>query len=1077
MKHLTRRCLSLILGIVLSLAFFSLSYALQGLERQMLLDRYGNELIAYLNPITKSPHRIMGQGVKIDRYFASAGSLEKSNVEAISRRLITDYKDLLQVKMSDLDFKEASQGSGNWYVTFQQRHQGVPVYRAYVSFTVDPNWNIILMGSDFHPQIEVSTKPLISGDRATDIARERFGSFDTTVDEQPLLLIFLKETDDSIRYHLTWRLRLSSQKPSKSVIYFIDAMEGTVVEEWSAIANATRRIYGTVKGKVYPEYYLDDLVARDFRHEKVKVCHVSGLAASGNTNTNGYYNLTWNGSYQYYWLYSYLDGPYVKVLDDDGGESEHVWGGVIPNPTLEHNWTWDQDYEENTVFYHINIARDHLSNFRTISYKVEAHVDATISALAQCWPDGKIEFNKEYVGAQTSDIIYHEYGHYFQYNIYGDWIDPSYSDYSQGSAMMEGFADYVAVTINNDPDCGEHCTSETNYDNTKKYPDDFMTSGGSSAKYYNGEIIGGAVWDVREQLGQLTTDALWVEAMEITPHPDDFFEFCDNMILADDNDGNLENGTPHDTQIIDAFANHGINPSYIYVPGNYSTIQAGINAAERYGYGVTVMVSSGAYNEQVSMKEDVDVRAVDYANPSNTVIDVGLGYTTAVSFDGIANARLRGFTLRGYAAVYCSDSSSPAPSGNVIWDCVIHDSEHGVYCTNSSPRLKGTTITNCTCGLMQYDSSNPILREPWGLNTIEGSGQAARCITGSKPELGVYSFWEWGRNNILTSGYDIYISSSNPEGLTIYAQKNWWGGGNPSIYFGKPSWEVIWQPALSGPAGKVVASGSADPGVEQYRGSSLLLSKGDYSEAIAGFKGVIEEYPLSMAAEASLTELIFAYREMGAERECLAYLEETAQRHWDIPLGGTALRASVSVLRRLDLGQKALDRVSELLDRFRDTKWERDLLFSKGMIYKHNLKAHEKATAVFEEFVRSYPEDIVADFAKLELGYDPTQSGREKPGAQAVSTVSLSQNTPNPFNAQTVISFALPQSAFVRLEVYNILGQKVRTLSETQMKAGKHSAIWDGKDSSGREVSSGIYLYCLKTDGEILRAKKMLLLK
>ncbi len=210
MRHSTCRCLSLVLGVVLSLAFFSPSYAQRGLERQMLVDMYGNELTAFQNPITKSPHRIMGHGIKIDRYFAGAVSLQKGNVETISRSLITDYRDLLQVNMPDLEFKEARQGSGNWYVTFQQRQQGVPVYGAYVSFTVDPNWNVILMGSDFHPQIDVSTTPVITADIAINLARERLVFLPSSVDDQPSLLIFPKENNGRIEYHLAWKLTLSS---------------------------------------------------------------------------------------------------------------------------------------------------------------------------------------------------------------------------------------------------------------------------------------------------------------------------------------------------------------------------------------------------------------------------------------------------------------------------------------------------------------------------------------------------------------------------------------------------------------------------------------------------------------------------------------------------------------------------------------------------------------------------------------------------------------------------------------------------------------------------------------------------
>ncbi|MCD6249554.1 MAG: T9SS type A sorting domain-containing protein [candidate division Zixibacteria bacterium] len=88
----------------------------------------------------------------------------------------------------------------------------------------------------------------------------------------------------------------------------------------------------------------------------------------------------------------------------------------------------------------------------------------------------------------------------------------------------------------------------------------------------------------------------------------------------------------------------------------------------------------------------------------------------------------------------------------------------------------------------------------------------------------------------------------------------------------------------------------------------------------------------------------------------------------------------------------------------------------------------------------------------------------------------LGQNYPNPFNPTTMIEFDLPKSSAVRLEIYNITGQKVRTLVSGQLAVGRQSVEWDGRDTSGRRVSSGIYLYRL-TAGEFVQTRKMLLLK
>ena len=90
---------------------------------------------------------------------------------------------------------------------------------------------------------------------------------------------------------------------------------------------------------------------------------------------------------------------------------------------------------------------------------------------------------------------------------------------------------------------------------------------------------------------------------------------------------------------------------------------------------------------------------------------------------------------------------------------------------------------------------------------------------------------------------------------------------------------------------------------------------------------------------------------------------------------------------------------------------------------------------------------------------------------------SLSQNYPNPFNPTTTISFSVTQtSQFVNLEIYNIKGQKVKTLVSENLEQGQHSIVWYGKDENGKEVGSGIYLYKLQSES-FSKTRKMILLK
>ena len=91
-------------------------------------------------------------------------------------------------------------------------------------------------------------------------------------------------------------------------------------------------------------------------------------------------------------------------------------------------------------------------------------------------------------------------------------------------------------------------------------------------------------------------------------------------------------------------------------------------------------------------------------------------------------------------------------------------------------------------------------------------------------------------------------------------------------------------------------------------------------------------------------------------------------------------------------------------------------------------------------------------------------------------TYALYQNYPNPFNASTTIFYELPEAAPVKLEIINVLGQKVVTLLDQPEDAGIHSVTWDSRDEAGRSVASGVYFYRIITP-EYNFEKKMVLMK
>ncbi len=87
----------------------------------------------------------------------------------------------------------------------------------------------------------------------------------------------------------------------------------------------------------------------------------------------------------------------------------------------------------------------------------------------------------------------------------------------------------------------------------------------------------------------------------------------------------------------------------------------------------------------------------------------------------------------------------------------------------------------------------------------------------------------------------------------------------------------------------------------------------------------------------------------------------------------------------------------------------------------------------------------------------------------------LRQNFPNPFNPATEISYELPRQSQVVLTVFNLMGQKVKTLVNGKITAGRHTVSWDGTDEAGRSLASGVYIYRLEAAGSVHHRRMILL--
>jgi len=127
--------------------------------------------------------------------------------------------------------------------------------------------------------------------------------------------------------------------------------------------------------------------------------------------------------------------------------------------------------------------------------------------------------------------------------------------------------------------------------------------------------------------------------------------------------------------------------------------------------------------------------------------------------------------------------------------------------------------------------------------------------------------------------------------------------------------------------------------------------------------------------------------------------------------------------------------------------------------------------------------DLVFQSEPPQAGYRQVvllaSEGMYRPASQPAdppSEFSFDQNYPNPFNPATVFSFALPQACRVSLKIYNVLGQTVAVVVDSDLPAGHHTVSWDSRNQAGQMVATGIYIASF-TAGTYSATKKLEVLK
>ncbi len=534
---------------------------------------------AQWNTVTKSPHRAWGPSFPI-----SGPVRDAATVDGALRSFIAGNPGVFGTP--SLEVAAIYSVNGLWYARYRQKIHGVPVLFSDWEFRVSESGKLMMFGADAHePSRAPRTSPVLVRAAAREQARRglAYTPGKGTIEDGGLYLMPWS-TETGVEYRLVYEQRVVTEDPPGNWIAFVDAENGDVLFRQNRVRYV---ISGQITGAIHTLLPTDPLTTAPFRDLRIWVGPDSGV-----TSSLGNYSVPATGTVS---VRDSLIGPFCDV--NNNLPSIAVFNTTVGNPaTVNINWTDANSHvAERDAFYHVNLVHNFIRTldpaFTQIDYSMPTRVNINLNCNA-FWNGTGVNFYVAGSGcpntATIPDVVYHEYGHgindmlYIQAGSFGGMFS---------GALHEGMADVNAAFVQDDPNIGKGFTGPGTIlrtcDNTRRWPDD------AGEAHTSGQIISGAFWDLRQAVGLTVASRLAHFARYGIPDDplDDgvaMSEYFVETLIADDDDANLGNGTPHFSDIVASFNAHGIGTGFFVefthtpLADNTSTGNYPVTALVRY---------------------------------------------------------------------------------------------------------------------------------------------------------------------------------------------------------------------------------------------------------------------------------------------------------------------------------------------------------------------------------------------------------------------------------------------------------------------------------------------------------------
>lgn len=1024
-------------------------------ELQRFEAKYGGEWFYQVNRPTGTYHHIYGSGIDLGKQITTA-----EIAEAVARKFIEDNQGLFGVSNSDLVVINNVAALGKRAVIFQQTYKGLKVFGGRVHLVFTENGKLFEFGSDAYPGIDISPIPNLSEEDALTIAKEDMW-FNEATDRVAYkeLLILPVEIQGAMTYRLAYRFELDMVDPFGRWATYVDANTGQILwrENLIRLATYSGHSQGDVEWDSYCDGFTYDYPMRNMR---IVITDVGTVY----TNANGDFSIS--GGTGSKTISAEFRGQWVNVNRASGGDAVHT-GTIQPDVAYLIDWSSANSlHSERDVFAYVNKEHDWLKamdpSFTSMDYVMTATIERTdLYCPGNAWWDGSsINFCKESTTygntGRLADVIYHEYGHGITDFMYGANDPPS--------DMQEGNSDIVANFLTRESIIGlgfylNNCTSGIrNSSNTLQYPC-------SGSGHYCGQVLAGFHWDSWQALlssyPQQYADSVafytWHYGRKLglpRSQPDQVYW----TFVADDNDGNLSNGTPHYSAFCTGATNHGFTcPAItIGVSISHTPLTDTQNTTQPYQVLATI-TSTGGDVVQDSCKVIYRVNGGNFSIAQMTRIgstDQYVGYIPAQQSCSAVEYYIYAADNAGNSAKHPSGAPSVLHSFRVGYEVIFEDD----FETHKG-WIAGLPDDDATTG--QWSRCDP-------------QGTTAQPEDDHTPAPGVNAYITDCRAGTNQGSYDVdngkttlrspkFALSQYQDVALVYYR---WYSNDTGADPGNDYWVVQVNNNIG--SGWIYLENTKVSNRSWLKREFKLRDYITLSDSVQ-IQFVASDYPLGAVVEAGVDDfLLIGCR---SSRDTIPPVVTVLDPNGgEVVIGGGGYTYEIKWRAQDDVGV-----VGTLILLSTDgglTYPDTIVSGSLDSTYIWNVPDITSSQCRIKIVCRDAANNLGSDQSDADFtitGISGTPVSVAKP-----DHVVLMPACPSPFGSVVEIEFGLPKEDRAQIAIYAADGRMVAKLAEGKFPSGYTRLVWNGKDQNGQEVSPGIYFCRLQTAEKVLTTKMVL---